>query len=239
MKKPKRDIGPEILRLKSEGMCNKDIAAQLRCSNAAVSYHFSAGSPKHRNLKQCVDCGVDMPSRRLYGQCHDCKLKSEDILPTRVCKSCSVRKFKIEFPSHKQVVHMPDGSDRYVYNRRSSCYECTNKKMTEKKAKLPPEHVKFARAKRKFSKYGLTIDSANDLLESQGGKCKICSLEISFSSEKCKNKACIDHCHKTGKIRGLLCNNCNSGIGYLQDSPEILEIAINYLGSFMEAEDSP
>lgn len=58
------------------------------------------------------------------------------------------------------------------------------------------------------------------LLKLQGGKCKICCAAAPLH---------VDHCHTTGKIRGLLCNGCNSGIGFLKDDMDILARAINYL----------
>ena len=55
----------------------------------------------------------------------------------------------------------------------------------------------------------------------QNNNCAICGEEV---------KLHVDHCHKTGKIRGLLCRNCNTSLGKFKDSPEILQNAITYLG---------
>lgn len=63
----------------------------------------------------------------------------------------------------------------------------------------------------------------NRMLGVQNGLCKICGMINDGKS------LCVDHCHKTGKIRGLLCANCNSGIGMMKDSPDILRNAIDYL----------
>ena len=75
------------------------------------------------------------------------------------------------------------------------------------------------------------------MLEDQNHKCKICEVEIVFGIST-KNKmpkgtrrANIDHCHDTGVVRGLLCNQCNQGIGYLQDDITLLEEAIKYLAN--------
>jgi hypothetical protein len=66
--------------------------------------------------------------------------------------------------------------------------------------------------------------------DEQNGKCAICFLpETSKSNnEKIKNLA-IDHCHKTGVIRGLLCQKCNIGLGAFLDNPDLLKKAIIYL----------
>lgn len=77
------------------------------------------------------------------------------------------------------------------------------------------------------------MEDYNKMLESQLGLCKICNQP---SKRKANNKKtikslCIDHCHKTNKVRGLLCNDCNSLLGYAKDSIELLEGAIEYLKS--------
>jgi hypothetical protein len=73
--------------------------------------------------------------------------------------------------------------------------------------------------------YGLTLDEYQDMLAKQNGKCAICAVH----EDSVTRKFSVDHDHKTGKIRGLLCNNCNTGIGNLRDSIELLEQAIRYL----------
>jgi hypothetical protein len=73
--------------------------------------------------------------------------------------------------------------------------------------------------------YGISLESYNLLLEKQNHKCAICGKEKVESDRT----FCVDHNHITGEIRGLLCRNCNSGIGLLQDSEDILYKAIIYL----------
>lgn len=77
-------------------------------------------------------------------------------------------------------------------------------------------------------KYDITVAQWNELHTSQGGKCQICKeiLPEITASEKIP---AVDHCHKTGKIRGLLCHPCNAGLGHFKDSIELLQKAINYL----------
>lgn len=72
-------------------------------------------------------------------------------------------------------------------------------------------------------KYGLTLDDFEQMRQSQGGGCAICR-----STEE---KLVVDHCHSTGKVRGLLCGSCNTGIGHLGDTAESVSRAVSYLRS--------
>ena len=81
-----------------------------------------------------------------------------------------------------------------------------------------------ARAVRNHLLKFMTESQYNDMWCDQDGKCAICKQECPT------NKALsIDHCHKTGRISGLLCNRCNMALGAFQDNPLLLEKAIYYL----------
>lgn len=69
-------------------------------------------------------------------------------------------------------------------------------------------------------KYGLTFETWNEMVLNQGGRCAICEKET---------KLCVDHDHKTGKVRELLCLTCNQGIGSLKDCSKIAYRAAEYL----------
>ena len=75
--------------------------------------------------------------------------------------------------------------------------------------------------------YGLGFKEYEEMLFSQNGVCAICSGEPPKNQHKTRLN--IDHCHSTGKIRGLLCDACNRAIGLLKDSPDLLNKAISYL----------
>ena len=76
-------------------------------------------------------------------------------------------------------------------------------------------------------KYGITVSQWDELFLRQGLKCAICG---STCSTKC-DKWHTDHCHTTGKVRGILCHNCNRGLGYLKDDPDLLSRGIDYLNN--------
>lgn len=79
--------------------------------------------------------------------------------------------------------------------------------------------------------YGLAWEEFESLYSEQDGLCAICTKPMNFmgSRETRMTNACVDHCHSTGKIRGLLCTSCNLGIGHFQDTTLFLEGAIRYL----------
>lgn len=68
--------------------------------------------------------------------------------------------------------------------------------------------------------YGLSVDDYQNLVSDQNGLCKICSKQDSLV---------VDHCHETNKIRGLLCSQCNVGLGMFGDSVSTMLLAIDYL----------
>ncbi len=74
-------------------------------------------------------------------------------------------------------------------------------------------------------RHGLDLEGYNVLFNDQNGKCAICGKHQS----ELKKALFVDHCHKTGKVRGLLCFQCNVGIGNLGDDIENLRCAILYL----------
>jgi len=112
-------------------------------------------------------------------------------------------------------------------NRKSNvqpyCKECHNKKTRKNYSSISMKNYDLKK------NYGIDIDYYEDLFRKQNGCCKICNLHLSDINMKHKKNLCVDHCHKTNKIRGLLCDKCNRGIGLLQDDYKILFSAYKYL----------
>lgn len=87
--------------------------------------------------------------------------------------------------------------------------------------KVSPDVHRNISYKRNF---GITLNDYNIILKNQKGKCAICKQKESNG----KNLS-VDHDHKTGKVRGLLCNNCNRSLGLLKDDISVLKNCIKYL----------
>ena len=80
--------------------------------------------------------------------------------------------------------------------------------------------------RRLLKRYNITLEDFNKLYLYQEGKCAICKKSINKEKE-----AHVDHCHDSGKVRGVLCDNCNRGLGNFQDNIKTLQQAIDYLNS--------
>jgi hypothetical protein len=81
--------------------------------------------------------------------------------------------------------------------------------------------------RRVLTKYKLTENQFKHILELQGGNCAVCK-KVAHSEDKGK-RLHIDHCHKTGKVRGLLCCHCNLTLGRVRDDIDRLKSLIGYL----------
>jgi hypothetical protein len=124
------------------------------------------------------------------------------------CAKCGVEKPLGDF--HRQ----PSGS----HGRHSYCKTCYNKKYRGVKRK---PISKEARSRQNLkTRYGLEPWQVKKILEAQGGVCAICKKE--------PKRACVDHDHKTGKVRGILCHQCNIKLPFVEDS-SFRKSALGYL----------
>ena len=85
-------------------------------------------------------------------------------------------------------------------------------------------NAKTNRSKQILYKYKITSKDYSKLFSNQKSRCAICNKK-----SKHKFSLCVDHCHKTGKVRGLICRKCNFGLGNFSDSIKVLKRAITYL----------
>ena len=146
---------------------------------------------------------------------------------TKWCNRCAAHKPHADF--HKSNYTQTGLS---VY-----CAKCMRKSQDNWRRKNLDKAAKYQRDARKRDSerfhdygrkqnYGLKPGQYANMLAAQGGKCRICGSKE--PSGKGKNFH-VDHCHDTRIVRGLLCHNCNVGLGHFQSSPELLAQAISYL----------
>lgn len=97
---------------------------------------------------------------------------------------------------------------------------------------LSPNEIWFR--KNLLRRYNLPYAEYRKLFKAQNGKCAICrkpQTEVFGKTGETK-RLCVDHCHKTNRVRGLLCSHCNRALGKMQDSKELLQAAIDYLNKY-------
>lgn len=129
---------------------------------------------------------------------------------TKVCTKCKEAKPLKSY--HKNV----------ITGRGTRCKPCIveSRKIKLKKNPDQVENVRLLKA------YGITLNTYRNMLKEQDGLCSICGTE----ADKVLNKKLyVDHDHDTSVVRGLLCSNCNTGIGLLKDSSECVTKAAEYL----------
>ena len=144
----------------------------------------------------------------------------------KYCITCKSVKHPNEFhkPNKKQC------------NRRCKDCACRIKRERHLSSSYSEKRKEYNRLRRRRSnpgmddhRYrngnGMTLEQYNQMLENQQGKCAICG----GGREKQKYSFSVDHCHATGKIRGILCSNCNAGLGFFKDNPQSLTNALTYL----------
>jgi hypothetical protein len=142
-----------------------------------------------------------------------------------LCKTCTVCKKAKPLEDYYNLKASKDGKSW----RCKTCDKETT--IRSRKERYLRSRVQQRNANRK-AKYGITPEAFSNLWEKQEGKCAICKTGLSdgFCGNNVVNKAVIDHCHTTQKVRGLLCRLCNQGLGLFKDNKESLIAATDYLG---------
>lgn len=140
------------------------------------------------------------------------------------CGICQVEKPVSEFYKHS----------RYSKKRpwfRGNCKSCHSKLGKEAYKNNKLWYDTRLRAEHLQRTYSMTVEEWDALHEKQRGLCAACGKpEIKFNNKSKKiQRLCVDHCHKTGKIRGLLCNRCNRIIGLAEEDLNILELIYKYV----------
>lgn len=188
---------------------------------------------KCKGLKSVNEFHRSNTRKRGYGShCKECQSKATEgvALATELrCSKCG------ETKSAEQFNKRPTRPRGYL----SRCKACSS---TDRDNLTQAEYTRSYRAREKakdleafrrrethrnlISKYRLTLAEYEAMVESQGGLCALCEKVPNGGKNK---KLHIDHDHATGRIRGLLCHGCNTGLGNLREDVELLRKAIIYL----------
>lgn len=123
----------------------------------------------------------------------------------KVCKNCKSEKTIEEFKTSS--------------SKCTVCLDCLN--LSKKKYGVSSKK----RNKQYLKRYGITLIQYELMLEKQNNSCAICLTPVSELSTRLH----VDHCHTTSRVRGLLCYNCNSGLGRFKDNKFNLSQALHYI----------
>lgn len=169
-------------------------------------------------MKACNTCALEKPLSEFHK-----RTKSADGL-SFICKQCMNAR-------QREYRKSPAFRSDEAKAKRSAYYYANKERIKQREASRHAEapHVRRNQVLRK--KFGIGVDEYKAMLDKQGGLCAICrqpERAINASTRAVASMP-VDHDHRTGKIRGLLCSHCNRAIGLFQDSPQILKSAINYL----------
>ncbi len=157
-------------------------------------------------MKKCTKCEIEKELSEFQKDRY-----SKDGLKSR-CRNCvndSYNEFYRQNPDKQKIKNERQKQHRKNYYSSEKGIICSRK-----------SHLK--------TKYGITLEDYNAMLIAQENKCAICK---GFETHDKHGVLAVDHCHKTNKIRGLLCFKCNSVLGSVNDNIDILKQMINYLNN--------
>ncbi len=132
---------------------------------------------------------------------------------TKACLLCEQEKDEADF----YLFHDRWAQKHYLSARCKPCHQQYRRES--------PTTKKNRKAEKLQLRYGMTYEEWENMRHAENYRCMICNI----SEEEIGKKLDVDHCHGSGKVRGVLCNPCNTTLGHARDSIEILEAAANYL----------
>ena len=162
------------------------------------------GTPK---TKTCPTCNTAKP---LVDFCKDNRRSDKRYYQCRECARVAYQNY-----SSKNPEKILNKQRSYRRNNREQVKKSRDVYLKQNVLKIRQQYIR---------KYGITYEQMEEMFVSQNGKCGICEKE--FVDRRTMH---IDHNHSTNKVRKLLCENCNRGLGGFKDNVEILKKAIDYL----------
>lgn len=146
------------------------------------------------------------------------------------CRACGELKPITEYHKHSGTKDKLRNECKNCRRERDRVWRKTPKGKESKRKSDIKQRAKgnIAKAGRKYllKQYGLTLFDYEQMYKNQKGKCALCGK---FEKSKHTFNLSVDHCHKTGKVRGLLCRTCNIMLGVADDNTNFLKKAIQYL----------
>jgi nitrate/TMAO reductase-like tetraheme cytochrome c subunit len=175
---------------------------------------------KHSNYldgrrPQCKSCRQERRNKLRHNL-----YKELDLPETVICNSCGIEKNVEEFPMRSTTKR----------GYRQPCKKCLQK-TRRKIRRMDNKWYKRNKKNKLKRKYGISLEEFDKMKNDQNNKCAICNVDFN-DAEFNKSFPNVDHNHITGKTRGILCTSCNSGIGFFNDSIELIIKAKEYLEKY-------
>jgi hypothetical protein len=233
-----------------------------RCTKCGIEkpldeFHKAAKSPDGRQY-WCKPCAVAAARERAL---RNPEAKREaDRKYSASEKNKANRKARREGPQREKILEQKRASsDRHKEQNARRAREARaadperfrqyyRRRYTKDRDKILAANRKWALANREKVRsykrqwnYGMTPEEFKERLVQQDGRCEICGIELHLVLNLNKDGSvrgtgiCVDHCHETGAVRGLICSSCNKGLGHFKDDPERMLAAIQYLAKYREA----
>lgn len=166
-------------------------------------------------MKKCSTCEKVLSKENFY---KNSQTKDKLAYSCRRCENIKKKGFRDNDPSFKEK-HKKRGHLWYLNNKEG--------KLKKNREWIENNPAQYRELNLKY-RFGITTEIYNNILEKQDNSCAICKKH----KDNFNYFLVVDHCHKTGNIRGILCRKCNLGIGHLNDNIDILKNSIFYLEQF-------
>lgn len=155
--------------------------------------------------------------RRLHERNPPCRTCGQsDRYKSGICRNCAAesrrRYYENKGGRERLRAWLSDPANREKHRGYQLKYRASNKRLAAD-----------------LAKYGLSVEQYEALLAAQSGGCAVCGLRPPFAGHGRRKRLCIDHCHRTGKVRGLLCGECNQALGKLRDDVNLIRRLASYL----------
>lgn len=179
------------------------------------------------DTKKCKSCLLDLETSAFAVD----RRRSDGLFI--YCRKCNAAKYSVYYNKNRDIRRkaMREAKRNMTPKQRlakkahsTKYYEHSAESVKQSVSKYRAAHPEKVKATWLKGRYGLSLSAFNTMLEEQNSKCAIC--DVDFSSAVRPN---VDHDHKTGAVRGLLCSNCNKGIGFLGDQASTVAAAVQYL----------
>jgi hypothetical protein len=203
-------------------------------------------------MKLCKACGCEKAKTEFHkdrskadglnAYCKPCQIARQKVYALRPprhkapegmkrCQHCKETKSHAEFHASARTFDRKDNLCKQCrYERHDAWRRANPEKAAEAARKWRKDNPERSADHSLKANYGIALGTYSDMVTAQNGKCAICASDKPGG----KGRFHVDHCHDTGEIRGLLCHNCNLGIGYLKHDPRLFDAAKRYVEVFSQ-----